>query len=56
MAHTDELCEQAIESFKLGWSGAAPRDEFIEIMGQYKDLDQLPLKLSLCCGKFSNSK
>jgi len=44
MAHTDELCEQAIESFKLGWSGAGTKEvNLLRLWGNTKkDLDQLP--------------
>jgi len=44
MAHTDELCEQAIESFKIGWSGAGTKDvNLLRLWGNTnKDLDELP--------------
>jgi superfamily II DNA or RNA helicase len=44
MAHTDELCEQAIESFKMGWPGAGTKEiTLMRLWGNtLKDLDQLP--------------
>lgn len=56
LAHTDELCEQAIESFQIGWKNIGTTSvNYVRLWGNVSKINEIPLGVNFVVCSFQSA-